>query len=227
MHIVQAIGQALAKRSICSGRCSGRWSWASASPAWCRRSSRTGAWPGCSATTRRAASRWPRSSASPPAPAPTPPWRWPARIFRKGASFTAAMVFELASTNLVIELGIILVVLMGWQFAAAEYRRAASSWSSSSPLIFRLTLTPRLVARPASTPSGRAGAHGGPRRDGHERRGRRLASPRLFSGRGFTAVSHYFVMDWASVWTDIVVRLPDRRRARRLGARHASGRASS
>jgi uncharacterized membrane protein YraQ (UPF0718 family) len=42
-------------------------------------------------------------------------------LFRKGASFAAAMVFELASTNLVIELGIILIVLMGWQFAASEY----------------------------------------------------------------------------------------------------------
>src|SRR5256886_16259219 len=42
-------------------------------------------------------------------------------IFQKGASFTAAMAFELASTNLVIELGIILIVLMGWQFTAAEY----------------------------------------------------------------------------------------------------------
>ena len=42
--------------------------------------------------------------------------RW---IFQKGASFTSAMVFELASTNLVIELGIILIVLMGWQFMAA------------------------------------------------------------------------------------------------------------
>src|SRR5713101_7947933 len=41
-------------------------------------------------------------------------------IFRKGADFTAAMVFELASTNLVMELGIILMVLMGWQFAVAE-----------------------------------------------------------------------------------------------------------
>src|SRR2546421_3482397 len=37
-------------------------------------------------------------------------------IFQKGASFTSSMAFELASTNLVIELGIILVVLMGWQF---------------------------------------------------------------------------------------------------------------
>jgi uncharacterized membrane protein YraQ (UPF0718 family) len=42
-------------------------------------------------------------------------------IFRKGASFAAAMVFEIASTNLVIELGIILIVLMGRQFAAAEF----------------------------------------------------------------------------------------------------------
>src|SRR5690242_18529395 len=42
-------------------------------------------------------------------------------IFRKGANFTAALVFELASTNLVAELGIIMIVLMGWQFAAAEF----------------------------------------------------------------------------------------------------------
>src|SRR2546428_13159377 len=41
-------------------------------------------------------------------------------IFRKGADFTAAMAFEFASTDLVIELGIILAVLMGWQFTAAE-----------------------------------------------------------------------------------------------------------
>src|ERR687886_2242546 len=42
-------------------------------------------------------------------------------IFRKGANFTAAMGFEIASTNLVIELGILLWLLMGWQFALAEY----------------------------------------------------------------------------------------------------------
>src|SRR5438270_8858592 len=42
-------------------------------------------------------------------------------IFRKGAAFTAAMAFELASTNLVLELGIIMIVLLGWQFALAEF----------------------------------------------------------------------------------------------------------
>src|SRR5947208_7748541 len=41
-------------------------------------------------------------------------------LFQKGASFTSAMVFELASTNLVIELGILLLVLMGWQFTSSE-----------------------------------------------------------------------------------------------------------
>src|SRR5947208_6512198 len=42
-------------------------------------------------------------------------------IFRKGANFTASMAFEIASTNLVIELGIILALLMGWQFTLAEF----------------------------------------------------------------------------------------------------------
>src|SRR5258705_279911 len=42
-------------------------------------------------------------------------------LFRKGANFTAAMVFEIASTNLVIELGIILALLISWQFTLAEF----------------------------------------------------------------------------------------------------------
>src|SRR5690348_7172056 len=42
-------------------------------------------------------------------------------LFRKGADFTSAMAFQFASTNLVLELGIILAVLIGWQFTVAEY----------------------------------------------------------------------------------------------------------
>src|SRR5207244_6411453 len=42
-------------------------------------------------------------------------------LFQKGAHFTAAMTFEIASTNLVIELGIILAILLGWQFTLAEF----------------------------------------------------------------------------------------------------------
>src|SRR6266571_2073412 len=124
-------------------------------------------------------------------------------IFLKGASFTAAMVFELASTNLVIELGIILVALMGWQFAAAEYTGGLLMVLFLS-ILFRLTLTPRLVERARQhAQQGRRG-----RMEGHASMdmsvegGSLLA--RLFSARGITATSHYFVMDWASVWTDVV-----------------------
>src|SRR5438067_2527921 len=42
-------------------------------------------------------------------------------LFRKGADFTAAMAFELASTNLVLELSIIMLVLLGWQLTLAEF----------------------------------------------------------------------------------------------------------
>ena len=42
-------------------------------------------------------------------------------LFRKGADFTAAMAFEIGSTNLVLELGVILWLLLGWQFTLAEF----------------------------------------------------------------------------------------------------------
>src|SRR5438046_124310 len=42
-------------------------------------------------------------------------------LFQKGADFISAMVFMFASTNLVVELGVVLLILLGWQFAAAEF----------------------------------------------------------------------------------------------------------
>jgi uncharacterized membrane protein YraQ (UPF0718 family) len=124
-------------------------------------------------------------------------------LFLKGASFSAAMVFELASTNLVIELGIILVVLMGWQFAVAEYAGGIVMVVFMA-VILRLTLTPRLVqmARRNAERGRRGRMEGHASMDMSVEGGSLLG--RLFSSRGFTATSHYFVMDWASVWTDIV-----------------------
>src|SRR3954452_11228414 len=67
-------------------------------------------------------------------------------LFRRGADFTAAMAFEIASTNLVIELGVILTLLMGWQFTLAEF--------TGGPLmivflafLFRVFLRDRLLQR--------------------------------------------------------------------------------
>ena len=127
-------------------------------------------------------------------------------LFQKGASFTSAMVFELASTNLVIELGIILIVLMGWQFTAAEYLGGLLMVIFLA-LIFRLTLTSRLVQQARErAEEGRVG-----RMEGHAAMDMSVSDgsfwQKLFSKKGFTAVSHYFVMDWASVWVDVVIGL--------------------
>jgi uncharacterized membrane protein YraQ (UPF0718 family) len=65
-------------------------------------------------------------------------------IFRKGANFTAAMAFEMASTNLVLELSIILIVLMGWPFMAAE-AIAAPIMVAILAVLFRLFLRPQLL----------------------------------------------------------------------------------
>src|SRR5437879_10492199 len=65
-------------------------------------------------------------------------------IFRKGADFTASMAFEFASSNLVIELGIILAILIGWQFTAAEFLGGLLMVVILA-LLFRAFLTPRLL----------------------------------------------------------------------------------
>jgi uncharacterized protein len=67
-------------------------------------------------------------------------------IFRKGGNFTAAMAFEFASTNLVIELGIILALLIGWQVTLAEFV-GGPLMIVLLALLFRAFLRPRLVER--------------------------------------------------------------------------------
>jgi len=124
-------------------------------------------------------------------------------IFRKGANFTAAMAFELASTNLVLELSIIIIVLMGWQFALAEFI-GAPIMVAVTVLLFRAFLSPRLL-REAKQQADR-GLSG--RMEGHAEMDMAVTEgslwQRITSDEGLTAISHYFVMDWASVWMDIV-----------------------
>ena len=124
-------------------------------------------------------------------------------IFRKGGNFTAAMAFEMASTNLVLELSITLVVFLGWQFMAAE-AVAAPIMVAILVVIFRAFLRPELVeAAREQADKGIAG-----RMEGHAEMDMSLAAEgplwrRLFSAKGLTAISHFFVIDWASVWMDI------------------------
>jgi uncharacterized protein len=127
-------------------------------------------------------------------------------IFRKGADFTAAMAFQFASTNLVIELGIIMAVLLGWQFTLAEFL-GGPLMIVLLALLFRATLRPRLVQEArAQADRGLAG-----RMEGHAGMDMAVTGgsiwSRLRSPEGLTATSHYFVMDWASVWVDIAIGL--------------------
>ena len=123
-------------------------------------------------------------------------------IFRKGANFTAAMVFELASTNLVAELGIIMIILMGWQFAAAEFV-GAPVMVVILVMLFRAFLTSQMVdeARTQAGKGVRGSMEGHAEMDMSVRGGPIIK--RIFSLEGRTAISHYFVMDWVAIWKDI------------------------
>ena len=127
-------------------------------------------------------------------------------IFRKGSNFTAAMAFQLASTNLVAELTIIIIVLMGWQFAAAEFL-GGPLMVVLMALLFRMFLSHKLVAE-ARAEAGR-GLKG--KMEGHAEMDMSVTEgslwQRLTSRDGFTATSHYFVMDLAAVWKDIAIGL--------------------
>jgi uncharacterized membrane protein YraQ (UPF0718 family) len=124
-------------------------------------------------------------------------------LFRKGANFTAAMVFELASTNLVVELSIVMIVLLGWRFALAEFV-GAPVMVLMLALLFRRFLT-RGLEDEARVHADR-GIPG--RMEGHAAMHMEVTDgglwQRLSSDKGRTAISHYFVMDWVAVWPDVV-----------------------
>lgn len=113
------------------------------------------------------------------------------------------MAFQFASTNLVLELGILLAVLMGWQFTLAEFT-GGPLMIILLVLLFKLFLSPGLVDAAKKQADkglqGRMEGHAGMDMSIHEG----SIWQRMFSERGKTAISHFFVMDWASLWIDIV-----------------------
>ena len=128
-------------------------------------------------------------------------------LFRKGASFTAAMVFEIASTNLVVELGIILALLISWQFTLAEFI-GGPIMIVLVAVAFRLLVRSRLIqAAREQADKGLAGSM-----EGHAAMDMSIGSGgsfwrRLASPAGFTSVSHNFVMEWAAILRDLVLGL--------------------
>src|ERR1700737_1342997 len=111
-------------------------------------------------------------------------------LFRKGASFTAAMAFEIASTNLVVELGIILALLIGWQFTLAEFIGGPVIILFLA-VVFRLFLRQRILdAAREQAERGLAGSMEGHAAMDMSIQGDGSFWQRLLSAEGFTSVSH-------------------------------------
>ncbi|MHB8509925.1 MAG: permease [Candidatus Dormibacteria bacterium] len=125
-------------------------------------------------------------------------------LFRKGATFANAIIFEFASTNLVIELGLVLLILLGWGFLIGELAGGVLMVILLA-VIFRLTLRPGLVEQ-ARRQADR-GLSG--KMEGHAAMDMSVTEgpffQRLFSARAFTAISQNFFMNIASLWTDLLL----------------------
>jgi hypothetical protein len=125
-------------------------------------------------------------------------------LFRKGSTFSNAILFEFASTNLVFELGLVLLVLLGWQFLAAEFAGGLLMIAILA-LLFKYTLRARMVD------SARVQAEKGlvGKMEGHGEMDMSITDGpflgRLLSARAFTAISHYFYMDLASLGQDLLL----------------------
>jgi uncharacterized membrane protein YraQ (UPF0718 family) len=114
------------------------------------------------------------------------------------------MAFQFASTNLVIELGIVMALVLGWQFTIAEFL-GGPLMIVTLALAFRAVLHRRLVED--AREHAQRGVLG--RMEGHAEMDMSISERgslwhRLRSPEGLTATANYFVMDWAAIWLDVL-----------------------
>ncbi|MEJ2583880.1 MAG: permease [Robiginitalea sp.] len=118
-------------------------------------------------------------------------------LFQKGAGFSAALSFLLASTNLVIELGIIIAIFLGWQFVVGEY--------VGGILLVLITWVLVRIIRPASLirrAREHLGSAKGTEMDGPENR---QLKTRLSRGENWAKVARQYKMEWGMVWKDVTL----------------------
>ncbi len=118
-------------------------------------------------------------------------------LFQKGASAASALAFQFASTNLVWELGLVLWVLIGWQFTVAEY-------AGGLAMILLMVLLLRLFV--SRSLEAQARRHAGEASTGHVHHAAGEQLPwrqRLTSVRAWSDVAHNFRGDWKMLWKEI------------------------
>ncbi|WP_417690305.1 permease [Pseudidiomarina sp.] len=115
-------------------------------------------------------------------------------LFNKGAAFTAAMAFMLASTNLVIELGFVIAVFLSWQFVVGEYLGGflliLFAW-----LFVKVTRPKKLIEEARDDEQGNGEESGYNLRHWGD-----LTDPELWQ-----MVANRYVMEWQMVWKDILI----------------------
>jgi YHS domain-containing protein/uncharacterized membrane protein YraQ (UPF0718 family) len=129
-------------------------------------------------------------------------------LFQRGADFTTSMVFMFASTNLVLELGIILWLLMGWQFAAAEFVGGAIMIALFTLLAPRIFPAAELEAARDKLNASKSGSTG---HEGHGDMGSNTAEQgkpfreRLRSKAGWADAAGYTVSDLTMLRRELVI----------------------
>jgi uncharacterized membrane protein YraQ (UPF0718 family)/YHS domain-containing protein len=120
-------------------------------------------------------------------------------LFQKGASAATALAFQFASTNLVWELGLVLWVLIGWQFTLAEY-------IGGIVMIVLMTIMLRAFVSPRLEQQARAHAQRADTGHRHHMAGERLSwRRRLTSISAWSDVAHNFRGDWQMLYKEIAV----------------------
>jgi uncharacterized membrane protein YraQ (UPF0718 family) len=118
-------------------------------------------------------------------------------LFQKGASAASALAFQFASTNLVWELGLVLWVLIGWQFALAEFVGGLVMIALMA-IALRAFVSPRLEAEAREHAQAAATGHE------HHAAGSDLPwSRRLRSAEAWSDVAHNFRGDWQMLWKEV------------------------
>src|SRR6056297_2046440 len=116
-------------------------------------------------------------------------------IFKKGASFVSSIAFLLASTNLVIELGIIIAIFLGWQFVVGEYVGGLLliliSW-----LLVKIFNPKKLIQQARECLKGDEEDEGDSDKDWKEK---------VKSETAWAKVAKQYAMEWKMVWKDVTL----------------------
>ncbi|GAB0113263.1 permease [Acidisoma sp. C75] len=120
-------------------------------------------------------------------------------LFKRGAALAPSLAFLFASTNLVVELGLVLLLLMGWQFMAGEWLGGVVLVILLT-LLIKLTYPHRLVEAARQHPEAGGGGH-----DHGAAAAAGTLGQRLMQRQTWISAAHSFVMDWQMLWKDLAL----------------------